>query len=160
MQRNVQAWLTPATRAYHVGVFPAFLLQRDGLPAPLYDVPDFGDGVKCAFHGWGETTAPGQIERTIDPARDLEPLVRAMQSWMPGAAANFRDASACMYSLTPDEHFVIDRHPQLPGLILCGGFSGHGFKFAPVIGEIVADLALDHGTRHDIAFLSLARFLR
>ena len=63
-----------------------------------------------------------------------------------------------MYSLTPDEHFVIDRHPGHDNLVLCGGFSGHGFKFAPVVGEICADLALDGGSRHEIGFLSIQRF--
>jgi len=63
-----------------------------------------------------------------------------------------------MYSLTPDEHFVIDRHPINPRVIICGGFSGHGFKFATVVGELAADLALDGGTKHDIGFLSFKRF--
>ena len=79
---------------------------------------------------------------------------------MPGAAGPLRETKTCMYSLTPDEHFVIDRHPDHQNLILCGGFSGHGFKFAPVVGEIGADLALDGGTRHDIDFLALRRFSR
>ena len=77
---------------------------------------------------------------------------------MPGAAHQLIGAKSCLYTLTPDHDFVIDRHPAHPNLILCGGFSGHGFKFAPVIGEIAADLALDGGTRHDIDFLSLRRF--
>ncbi len=77
---------------------------------------------------------------------------------MPGAAATLRAASACMYSLTPDEHFVVDRHPEHSKLILCGAFSGHGFKFVPVMGEVVADLVLEGGTRHEIGFLSLGRF--
>jgi glycine/D-amino acid oxidase-like deaminating enzyme len=77
---------------------------------------------------------------------------------MPGAAANFREAKPCMYSLTPDSHFVIDRHPAHANVVLCGGFSGHGFKFAPVIGEIAAELALEGVSRHQIDFLSLKRF--
>ena len=63
-----------------------------------------------------------------------------------------------MYSLTPDHDFVIDQHPEHRKLVLCGGFSGHGFKFAPLVGEVAADLALDGGTRHNIDFLSLRRF--
>ena len=77
---------------------------------------------------------------------------------MPGAAGPLRAAKPCMYSLTPDQHFVIDRHPEHRDLILCGGFSGHGFKFAPVVGEIASDLALNGRTQHDIEFLSLRRF--
>jgi glycine/D-amino acid oxidase-like deaminating enzyme len=81
-----------------------------------------------------------------------------MDDWLPRAAAKLIDAKVCMYALTPDEHFVVDRHPEHDGLVLCGGFSGHGFKFAPVIGEIAADLALNGGTQHAIDFLSLRRF--
>ncbi|MEY2585523.1 MAG: sarcosine oxidase [Verrucomicrobiota bacterium] len=158
VQRNVQAWFSPKLGSYEAGRFPAFLLDRTGLPAPLYGFPDFGDGVKAAFHGFGQLTAPDEVDREIDPARDVAPIARAMEEWMPGATATFREAKPCMYSLTPDGNFVIDRHPQYPNVILCGGFSGHGFKFAPVIGEIAADLSLDGGSRHRIDFLSLKRF--
>jgi sarcosine oxidase len=158
VQRNVQAWFSPKVGSYEAGKFPAFLLDRAGLPAPLYGFPDFGDGVKAAFHGFGQLTAPDEVDREIDPARDVAPIARAMEEWMPGATATFREAKPCMYSLTPDGNFVIDRHPQYPNVILCGGFSGHGFKFAPVIGEIAADLSLDGDSRHRIDFLSLKRF--
>ena len=114
--------------------------------------------MKVAFHGFGDLTDADELNRDVDPACDIEPVARATDAWMPGAAASFREAKPCMYSLTPDGNFVIDRHPKHAGVILCGGFSGHGFKFAPVIGEIVADLALNGGSRHDIGFLSLRRF--
>ena len=77
---------------------------------------------------------------------------------MPGSTQTFREAKPCMYSMTPDAHFVIDRYPRHPNVILCGGFSGHGFKFAPVVGEIAAELALEGGSQHQIDFLSLRRF--
>jgi sarcosine oxidase len=160
VQRNVQAWFSPATNAYDAKRFPAFLLNRAGLPAPLYGFPDFGDGVKAAFHGLGELTEASHVNRDIDQVRDVEPIVQAMEQWMPGSTETFREAKPCMYALTPDGHFVIDRHPAHANVILCGGFSGHGFKFAPVVGEIGADLALDGGSRHRIDFLSLARFGR
>jgi sarcosine oxidase len=158
VQRNVQVWFRPATADYDAARFPPFLLDRAGLPAALYGFPDFGDGVKAAFHGFGDLTDAQHVERDVDETRDIAPLVRPMQEWMPGAAAKMIAAKPCMYSLTPDQHFVVDRHPEHPQLIVCGGFSGHGFKFAPVIGEIAADLALDGGTRHEIGFLSLQRF--
>lgn len=158
VQRNVQAWFTPSSDAYSSARFPPFLLDRPGLPAPLYGFPDFGEGVKAAFHAHGSLTSAAELERTIDPTRDIDPIVRAMEEWMPGGAATFRAAKPCPYSLTPDGHFVIDRHPQHPRLILCGGFSGHGFKFAPVVGEIAADLALEGASRHPIDFLALRRF--
>ena len=158
VQRNVQVWFSPSTNAYQAPRFPAFLVDRSGLPAPLYGFPDFGEGVKAAFHGFGDLTDAGELNRDVEMARDVAPVGRAMEDWMPGAAANFREAKPCMYSLTPDSHFIIDRHPSHANVVLCGGFSGHGFKFAPVIGEIATDLALDGGSRHQIEFLSLKRF--
>jgi sarcosine oxidase len=159
VQRNVQVWFSPATNQYESPRFPAFLLDRAGLPSPLYGFPDFGAGVKAAFHGFGDLTTADDLQRDVDVERDVTPVARALEDWMPGAAANFREAAPCMYSLTPDSDFVIDRHPGHANVVLCGGFSGHGFKFAPIIGEIAADLALDGGSRHQIDFLSLKRFL-
>ena len=160
VQRNVQAWFSPDHDAYRAGSFPAFLLDRAGLTAPLYGFPDFGDGVKAAFHGAGELTEAAHLNREINFETDVAPIVRSLEGWMPGASASFRGATPCMYTLTPDTNFVIDHHPQHPNVVLCGGFSGHGFKFAPVIGEIGADLALNGRSRHDVNFLSLARFRR
>jgi sarcosine oxidase len=160
VQRNIQAWFLPGTHAYDASDFPAFLIKRRGLPAPLYGFPDFGDGIKAAFHGLGDLTDAKLVNREVDPARDVEPIARALEQWMPGAAKTLREAKPCMYTLTSDEHFVIDHHPDHANLILCGGFSGHGFKFAPVVGEIGAELALDGESRHGIEFLSLGRFQR
>jgi sarcosine oxidase len=159
VQRNVQAWFTPATGAYHASRFPPFLLDRPGLPAPLYGFPDFGEGVKAAFHSYGDLTDAKHAQREVEMSRDIEPIAKAMEQWMPGAALTLRAAKPCLYTLTPDGHFVIDHHPDHKNLILCGGFSGHGFKFAPAVGEIAADLALDGGSRHNIEFLSHRRFL-
>ncbi|MFZ1218284.1 MAG: N-methyl-L-tryptophan oxidase [Chthoniobacterales bacterium] len=158
IQRNVQAWFSPALASYNAGHFPAFLLDRAGLPAPLYGFPDFGDGVKAAFHGHGQITTADEVDREVHLEADVEPIAAAMEQWMPGAASNFREAKPCLYSLTPDGHFVIDRHPEHANVILCGGFSGHGFKFAPAIGEVAAELALDGRSRHRVDFLSLQRF--
>lgn len=158
IQRNVQAWFAPVSAAYDASRFPPFLIERENFPAPLYGFPDFGDGVKAAFHAHGEITDVEHLDREINHARDIEPIVAAMAQWMPGAATTLRAAKTCPYTLTPDGHFVVDRHPQHDRVILCGGFSGHGFKFAPVIGEIAAELALESGSRHPIEFLSRRRF--
>lgn len=160
VQRNVQVWFEPSTQAYDLARFPVYLLDREGLPAPVYGFPDAGDGVKAAFHGLGPTTAPDDVDRSVDPARDIEPLAAVLEDWMPGAAGRVLDAKVCMYALTPDADFAIGLHPAHTNVVVCGGFSGHGFKFASVIGEIAADLALEGGTSLDIGFLSLRRFTR
>lgn len=160
VQRNVQVWFAPQDDRYRADSFPVFLLDRSGLPAMLYGFPDAGDGVKAAFHGFGAETTPDALARDIDERRDVEPVRAALESWMPGAATRYRDAKACMYELSPDGNFIIGAHPSAPNVILCGGFSGHGYKFATVIGEIASQLALDGGTPYDIGFLSPSRFSR
>ncbi len=156
IQRNVLAWFTP-THPLGPREMPAFLLDRRGLPAEFYGFPDVGDGVKAAFHGYGETTDAHHLDREIHEA-DVLPLARAFNAWIPGAAGAYREGKACMYSLTPDRHFVVDLHPRDERVVVCGGFSGHGFKFASAIGEIAAQLAIDRATPHAIDFLSFARF--
>lgn len=153
IQRNVQAWFVPDSRAFVAPACPAFFLERAGLPAPLYGMPDFGDGVKAAFHGFGPTTSAASLNRAIDKG-DVAPIQAALQTWMPGAARALRDASACMYSLSRDEQFVIGLKPDDDRVVLLNGFSGHGFKFVPLVGEICADLVQDGATSRDIAFLS------
>ena len=88
------------------------------------------------------------------------PIQTALATWVPGAGQTFLNAKACMYTLTPDEHFVIGRHPADADVIVAGGFSGHGFKFAPAVGEIVSDLLFDGASRFDVGFLSPDRFSR
>jgi sarcosine oxidase len=158
VQRNVQIWFAPATGAFARGRFPAFFLERAGLPRPLYGFPDLGDGVKAALHGYGDYTTAASLDRDIHEA-DIAAVKSALDPWLPGAAHAFHSGKACMYALTPDEHFIVDRHPRDAGVVIAGGFSGHGYKFAPAIGEIVADLA-DGKARPDSAFLGLARLAK
>ena len=158
VQRNVQVWFHPQTHEYDAERFPAFLLERPGLPAMLYGFPDAGDGVKAAFHGLGEQSEAESLDRRIHPERDVRPLAEALHAWMPYVGGTYVDAKVCPYTLTPDEHFVVDVHPAHSNVVVLGGFSGHGFKFAPVVGEIAAQLALDGGTPHAIDRFSLGRF--
>jgi sarcosine oxidase len=65
---------------------------------------------------------------------------------------------ACLFTNSPDRHFILDRHPAHPEVVVAAGFSGHGYKFCSVIGEVMADLAQTGATRHDIEFFRLARF--
>jgi len=157
VQRNVQVWFAPASAAYQRDRFPAFFVDRPELPAPLYGFPDYGDGVKAALHGFGESTAADRLDRAVREA-DVALIRAALDGWMPGAAGAFASGKACMYALTPDEHFILDVHPRDARIVLACGFSGHGFKFAPVVGEIVAELVRAGRTRHPIGFLRLGRF--
>jgi sarcosine oxidase len=156
VQRNVQVWFEPASGAFASDRFPAFFVERAEWPAPLYGFPDFGEGVKAAFHAFGATTTADTLDREVR-ANDIEPVRQALDEWMPGAAARFRSGKACMYALTADEHFILDRHPADERIVVAAGFSGHGYKFCSVIGDIVSDLAFDGATPLPIEFLAIGR---
>ncbi|MCB9729040.1 MAG: N-methyl-L-tryptophan oxidase [Deltaproteobacteria bacterium] len=124
-----------------------------GCPAFLYELPDgvfYGcpaegeAGVKVAEHTGGTpVTDPLELDRTLHPA-DEEPVRSFVQRCLPGLApATLRHHEACMYTMTPDQHFVVGAHPDWPGLVFAAGLSGHGFKFASALGESLAALALD-----------------
>ncbi|HTD36340.1 MAG TPA: N-methyl-L-tryptophan oxidase [Candidatus Limnocylindrales bacterium] len=137
VERNVQFFFAPLDRdAVSPERLPVYAVERDGARM-LYGFPDFGVGAKAAHHGSGVAADPDTLDRTV---RDREIAVarEALASFVPAAAGPFLRAAPCMYTLTPDEHFVIGAHPRHPRVALAGGFSGHGYKFAPVVGEIVA----------------------
>jgi len=89
--------------------------------------------------------------------QDEEVLRAGIRRYFPDADGPTLAMKPCLFTNTPDEHFVIDVLEQTPRICIAAGFSGHGFKFCSVVGEILADLALDGATRHDIALFSLAR---
>lgn len=139
VERNVQFWFRPSdSQAFGPQHFQAFAIDRPGSKF-FYGFPDYGDGVKCAFHHSGRYTTPDDLERDISDGEIVQ-AHNSLGAVFPKAAGEFAGAMACMYALTPDEHFVIGAHPGYHNVILAGGFSGHGFKFSPVVGEIVADL--------------------
>jgi glycine/D-amino acid oxidase-like deaminating enzyme len=89
---------------------------------------------------------------------EIDEVVSYLGRCVPTLPHRFLHAVTCMYTNTPDGHFVIAVHPHHPRVAVAAGFSGHGFKFAPVVGEILADLALDGSTRHPVALFHPRRF--
>lgn len=155
VQRNVQIWFAPAVRHFELDAFPAFFLERSELPAPLYGFPAIDGALKAALHAYGDDVAtPVDLDRNVRDD-DVSRVRDALAGWMPDAGASYLRGKVCTYTLTPDGHFILGEHA---GVILACGFSGHGYKFAPVIGEIAADLAIEGGTRLDVAFLHPRRF--
>ncbi|MEA2784090.1 MAG: sarcosine oxidase [Candidatus Eremiobacteraeota bacterium] len=139
IERNVQFWFAPNDRAAVVPErLPIWCCERAG-QRMFYGFPDFGRGAKVAHHGSGVDADPDALVRDVGDA-EIAYVRAALASFVPAANGAFLRASACMYSNTPDEHFVIGAHPRQPRVVLAGGFSGHGYKFAPVVGEIVAAL--------------------
>jgi sarcosine oxidase len=156
-ERNVQFWFAPNDRdAVSPERLPIWCVQRAGAHM-LYGFPDFGEGVKAAHHGSGVDADPDALER--DVREDEIAVVREqLAAFVPAAAGPFLRAAPCMYTNTPDEHFVIGRHPAHARVTLAGGFSGHGYKFAPVVGEIVAALLADDDPGFSLELFSPTRF--
>jgi len=158
VMRQVVFWLSAADPSpFRRDRFPAFIADTPG--GCFYGLPALdGRGVKIARHyGAPELDRVEQIDRTATP--DDEAPVRAfVRSYLPGADGPLGAASVCIYTLTPDRHFVIDRAPGAERVAVAAGFSGHGFKFAPAVGEVLADLA-EHGrTAWPISLFSGGRF--
>lgn len=128
----------------------------------LYGFPHQpGDaGVKIGIYHDGYDVDPDELDRTVGPG-DAARLTELLPHTLPGLAGPWQSGTACMYTALPGDDFMLGLHPGGSGrVVLALGFSGHGFKFMPVVGEIVADLVVDGRTRHDIDFLSPARFAR
>lgn len=158
-ERQVLAWFQPNDPGrYQRDTFPIFNLEVDeghfyGFPEET--IPGFKIGL---YHHLFQDVDPDTMDRESHPADEL-PLRDATEKYFPGAAGPTLSLKTCLFTNTPDEHFVVDVHPELPQVVVGAGFSGHGYKFAAVIGEILADLAVDGTTRHDVDLLSFGRLI-
>lgn len=152
-------WHAPAVAdrpAHAAGALPCFAFDT---PAGFfYGFPSLDDrGVKVAEHTGGrEVVDPLAVDRDIDTG-ERRAVETFLGTYLPGARSHLTDHAACLYTMSPDSHFVVGLHPDAPHVAVAAGFSGHGFKFASVIGEILADLVHEGHTRHPIGFLSPSR---
>jgi sarcosine oxidase len=112
--------------------------------------------VKLAFFRRGAVTTPEALDRDVHPD-DVAVIAEHAGRIFPTLPGRSLRAVACMYTTTPDEHFVIATHPDHEQVTVACGFSGHGFKFVPVVGEILADLATEGTTRHPIGLFDPRR---
>jgi monomeric sarcosine oxidase len=140
--RKMNFWIDVDQPAlFKQGTFPAFATASE--IGEIYGFPIFRrPGIKMADHLGGETTTPQTVDRV---ARDEEAqsCIDLGRLAMRGVSNRVNHGVVCMYTRTPDEHFIVDRHPTAPNVVLAAGFSGHGFKFTPAIGEQLANLTLD-----------------
>jgi sarcosine oxidase len=164
--RQVIAWFQPSEwQRFSLGQMPCWLLAPPELPGAFYGFPalpvqTFGGplGLKVAYHYPGMPTQPDQVDRSTT-ADEEHQLAEAVDRFLPGGRVQTLSVKTCLYTNTPDEHFIIDFVPQTDQrVVLAAGFSGHGFKFVAGLGETLADLAVDGGTLESIGFLSLSRF--
>lgn len=143
-------WFTPDR-------FPVFIRESEET-GDVYGIPTLdGVSVKVAVHHDGAITDPEHLNRAVDDS-DLDPLKRYVSGYMRGITTEVVKTSVCMYTNTLDRHFAIGFSPLDPRVTVISACSGHGFKFAPVIGDIAADLVIDRRTDRDISRFSFARF--
>jgi len=158
--REVTAWFEPTDPARLLAErFPVFILEsRHGVHYGIPPQAGSSGGIKIAkHHHRGETVDPERCDRAVSAAD--EALIRAaIGAHLPAANGRMIAAKTCLYTMTPDGDFLIDRLPGTARVIVASPCSGHGFKFAPVIGEILADLATRGETGHDISRFRLDRF--
>jgi len=158
VERNVVHWFE-ALRPDDVTLarMPVFIHESSPGKA-WYGFPDQGEGLKLALHHQGRPTTADSVSRDVAP--DEVNAVRSLaKRFMPGVAGTHRSASVCLYTNTPDEHFLIDHHPSSQDVVVASPCSGHGFKFAPAIGELVADLVMDRTVRFDLTPFRIDRLL-
>jgi monomeric sarcosine oxidase len=157
VRRKSLFWFATDFKEYMVGALPVFLFE---LPQGVfYGFPKLDErGLKIAEHTGGQTVAdPLAVNRSVDPD-ERRRLIDVLDQYLPGVTHRVTDHSVCLYTMSPDENFIVDRHPVHANVVFAAGLSGHGFKFAPVLGRTLAELALQGETTLPIAFLSLARF--
>jgi monomeric sarcosine oxidase len=144
---------------YEVGNFPIFVAQLQELFGDIiYGIPHHHDvGVKVTLDGGQPVNHPCEVNYT--PDKHLVELLRNFNSqYLPDLDIEPKSSRVCLYTMTPDRHFIIDQHPEYPHVVFGAGFSGHGFKFSNVVGKILCDLALEDKTEHDISLFSAFRF--
>jgi sarcosine oxidase len=120
----------------------------------VFGVPGFKVG---RYDHFGQAGDPDAISREPTMA-DEAPLRAFAERYFPEGAGRTIALKTCLFEPSPDEHFLIDRHPDAANAIVGAGFSGHGFKFCSVVGEILADLVVDGRTSHAIDLFRLDRF--
>jgi sarcosine oxidase len=167
----LQAWGKPLTLMRQTmlwfGTSDDSLFRRDVFPIYLAEVPEgyfYGlpvidaAGHKVARHyGAPELRNPSDVKREI-VLEDEQPVRAFLHRYLPDVSGPLNRGQVCTYTLTPDRHFILDRHPEHENVAIAAGFSGHGFKFAPVVGEIMADLVLEGRTKWPIERFRITRF--
>jgi sarcosine oxidase len=157
-ERQVLGWFQPRQPdLFALGRFPVFnVAVPEGryYGFPVFHVPGFKLG---RYHHLEEQTDADRVDRECHP-HDEAALRDFIERYTPDAAGSTMALKVCLFTNSPDEHFIIDRYPGSANVVLAAGFSGHGFKFCSVVGEILADLAIDGRTSHDVSLFRLSRF--
>jgi len=159
VERTRMFWLRDAAHKefFHPDRLPIFLIEY-AAGRLLYGFPNLGDGIKVAIHHEGDAAGPDDDSADGRAASQLTHLRELLARHLPSANGELLDAATCYYTNTPDLHFVLDFHPAAPRVLIVSPCSGHGFKFAPAIGDIAADLVVNGRSAFDLELFSLKRF--
>lgn len=157
--RQVLGWVWPKNPApFALGRLPIWMIDRlDGSVYYGFPMMTLGPGLKVALHQPMQPTDPDHVERRVLPG-DEASFRDCLRRFLPGADGPVLAQRTCLYTNSPDGHFILDRHPQHERVLIAAGFSGHGFKFASVVGEALTELAITGKTPLPIEFLGLSRF--
>jgi sarcosine oxidase len=158
VSRQTLHWFEPAARPeqFDAEHFPSWIWEYEP-DTYVYGFPRLGGTVKAALHVPGPTVDPATLARATTP-EEAERLAAALRRCVPDLAGPHVRGAVCMYTNTPDGHFVIDAHPAHRQVLIASACSGHGFKFSSALGETFADLLLDAGSRYDLTPFRIGRF--
>ena len=162
--RQVLYWFAPrdSIEPFLPDRFPIFIWEPAGLPEPIYGFPAIdgaAGGIKIASGTYGERVAPDEAPRDVGDD-ETAAMYRLVEHCFPGIGPRCVKATTCLYTVTPDAGFVIDRHPEHPQIVLVSPCSGHGFKHSAAIGEAVAEWVTEGKSRLDLAPFALGRLER
>ena len=141
--------------------FPAFIWELSGKPQSVYGFPAIDGprgGVKVATETYAVTTTPASVARDVTPAEIAAVHADYVAPYFPALSPRCVRATTCLYTVTPDFGFVVDRHPQWRSVIVASPCSGHGFKHSAALGEALADLALERPPQFDLTAFAWSRF--
>ncbi len=157
--RQVLCWFAPdEPSTFAPGVFPIFIWIHGAGPAGyFYGLPVVSEGVKLATEQFLDTTDPDRVAREVSPAEIASLYATHIRGRLVGISDRCLRAETCLYTVTPDSRFLIDRHPDSERILVASPCSGHGFKHSAAIGEALAELVLSGKSRLDLGPFSLAR---
>ncbi|HEX7860615.1 MAG TPA: N-methyl-L-tryptophan oxidase [Verrucomicrobiae bacterium] len=157
VERQVLLWFeTLEKEIFGPERFPIHLWEYEP-DKMFYGFPDLGSGLKVAFHHQGEITDAAWVKREVTEG-DIAAMRTLLGKYLPAGNGRFLRGTVCLYTNTPDGHFIIDKHPRDERVIVASPCSGHGFKFGSAIGEVLADLAIGGKSRFDLSLFRLGRF--
>ncbi|KAF4086068.1 hypothetical protein AMELA_G00101900 [Ameiurus melas] len=157
---NVCYWKEKVPGSYSISNrFPCFIqMQPKEAEHDIYGLPsnEYPGLMKICYH-MGCETEPDERDRQTD-RRDVDALSGYISRCLPGIVPVPAVMESCMYTVTPDKHFVLDRHPTYSNIVIGAGFSGHGFKFGPIVGKVLCELSMGQNPSYDLSPFSIQRF--